>query len=125
MASRVTRVSPWLEPSACGGTKRSKPITRAPRLANCNAAALPMAPRPTIATSYLSISLIRLMLHAMRSCSDAQCITFWATGWRPESGIDRLVCTQLHLFPAEEDRQQHHRRSAETKLGQGGYFQTH
>jgi hypothetical protein len=33
IARRVMRVSPWLEPIACGGEKRSIPRTRLPRLA--------------------------------------------------------------------------------------------
>src|SRR4051812_23844807 len=52
MASRVTRVSPCEEPYSCGGSNRSKPMTFAPRLASASAAALPIAPRPTMATSY-------------------------------------------------------------------------
>ena len=31
MALRVMRVSPWLEPIVCGGSKRSMPRTVAPR----------------------------------------------------------------------------------------------
>src|ERR1043166_6050479 len=51
MASRVPRVSPWLEPSGGGGPKRPRPSRRARRGPSCSAAALPMAPKPMTATS--------------------------------------------------------------------------
>ena len=50
-ASRVMRVSPWLEPKACGGVNWSRPRTLAPRLASWKAVAEPMAPRPMTITS--------------------------------------------------------------------------
>src|SRR5687768_15113525 len=47
----MMRESPWEEPSACGGTKRSMPSTCALRRASCHAAALPAAPSPTTIAS--------------------------------------------------------------------------
>src|SRR5437899_11059229 len=47
----MMRERPWLEPSVCGGWKRSRPTTRRPRRASARVAALPIAPRPATTTS--------------------------------------------------------------------------
>src|SRR5258708_24269367 len=47
----MTRVVPCEEPRSCPGAKRSIPTTRRPRRASAAIAALPMTPRPMIATS--------------------------------------------------------------------------
>src|SRR5579859_1454045 len=49
---RMMRVSPCDEPSVWPRGKASRPRTRCPRWASWYAAALPMAPRPTMMTSY-------------------------------------------------------------------------
>src|SRR5438132_2652340 len=50
----MMRVLPCDEPNACGGEKRSRPSTCWPRFARWYAAALPIAPRPTMMTSKFS-----------------------------------------------------------------------
>src|SRR5690606_8642742 len=56
----MMRVRPCEEPNACGGAKRSSPSTRVPRRARWNAAALPIAPRPAMTTSYVLWLRMRL-----------------------------------------------------------------
>src|SRR5437867_12835383 len=55
----MMRLSPWDEPNACGGLKRSSPTTLKPRRDSARTAAAPMAPRPTTITSELR-GMIRL-----------------------------------------------------------------
>ncbi len=48
----MMRERSWELPRACPSSNCSSPSTRAPRLADQYAAALPMTPRPKTATSY-------------------------------------------------------------------------
>ena len=56
IATRVIRVSPCVDPHACGGAYWSIPMTETPRAASCRQAALPIAPSPTTITSALRIA---------------------------------------------------------------------
>src|SRR5262245_52349119 len=50
----MMRDSPCDEPLVCPRGNASRPSTRRPRLATWYVAALPIAPRPTVMTSYMS-----------------------------------------------------------------------
>ena len=62
-ASRTMRVRPWLEPRAWSSSNCSSTVTSAPRSVSAHAAAQPITPAPTTATTGVSGVLLR---HATR-----------------------------------------------------------
>ena len=76
----VIRVSPGVDPSACGGAHRSRLSTSAPARARLQGVALPVAPRPMTMTSCTPRSShSRAALGSRRRCPDASNCS--VSGW--------------------------------------------